>query len=172
MTAAEKGSALHLAMRHMDLSAELSEKGIREQLAMMVERGLLSPVQADSIDVETVAVFFRGSLGQRLINSSRVLREVHFTLAIPAQELYPQLKPPDTGNLVVQGALDCLFWESEGWVLVDYKSDMITRETVPHFIERYRIQLEIYSRAVETIYKEPVCEKLLYSFQLGEAFSV
>lgn len=172
LTASERGSALHLVLRHLDLTADLSELGLEEQITSLVGRNLLTGLQADSIDKGGLAAFFRGSLGKRIIKSTHVMREVPFTLAVPAAELYPRVDAENSGSLVVQGALDCLFWEGDYWVLVDYKTDMISRDTIPSFIERYRIQLQIYSRAVETILKNPVGEKILYSFYLDEAISV
>lgn len=172
LSASERGTALHLAMRHLDLSADLSKHGLEEQLHFLVEKGFLTGPQAKIIDVDALAYFFNGSLGQRLINSSNVMREVPFTLSIPAALLYPRLKPENNDIVVVQGAIDCLFWEQDSWILVDYKTDMITRDTIPRFIERYRVQLDIYSRAVETILHNKVAEKILYSFQLGEAIII
>jgi ATP-dependent exoDNAse (exonuclease V) beta subunit len=38
--------------------------------------------------------------------------------------------------------------------------------------QRYRIQLALYARAVETILQHPVKEKLIYSFSLQQVIAL
>ena len=65
---------------------------------------------------------------------------------------------------LIQGVIDCLFREDDGWVLVDYKSDRL--ESDRDFKERYAIQLDLYKQAVEQITGIPVRETYIYSFHL------
>ena len=39
-------------------------------------------------------------------------------------------------------------------------------------MERYKVQMDLYARAVGTILDKPVKEKILYSFYLHESVSV
>jgi ATP-dependent helicase/nuclease subunit A len=57
-----------------------------------------------------------------------------------------------------------LFEDERGLVLLDYKTDAVKVGDVPNLGERYRVQLELYSKAVERIFKKPVTEKYLYFF--------
>ena len=65
-----------------------------------------------------------------------------------------------------QGVADLLFKEGDAWILVDYKSD---RGLSPEELaSRYRLQLELYARALGGILRQPVKECWLYSFALGK----
>ncbi len=56
-------------------------------------------------------------------------------------------------------------------VLVDYKTDGITdrfkggfEEAKPILENRYKVQIDLYTKAVEEIYKRPVAERYLFFF--------
>lgn len=67
-------------------------------------------------------------------------------------------------RFLIQGIIDCLFREDDGWVLVDYKSDRLEQDD--DFKERYAVQLALYKQAVEQITGIPVRETYIYSFHL------
>ena len=59
----------------------------------------------------------------------------------------------------------------KGLILVDYKTDGITDRFKGGFIEarpilekRYRVQIDLYTKAIEQIYKRPVVERYLFFF--------
>ena len=69
--------------------------------------------------------------------------------------------------VVVQGAIDLCFLEENAFVLVDYKTDRVTKETLPQRIEAYRSQLETYARALSDLTGYPVKEKYLCFLNSG-----
>ncbi len=168
LSASEKGSAYHLVMRHLDVSQELDRNNIEGQIRNMVEMELLTPAQGEAVDVHKIEKFFNTSLGQRMQKAEKLLREVTFTLALPVAELYVDVKDYPGESILVQGTIDCLWEEGEGFILVDYKTDLVTVETLEKLRSRYHIQMMLYSRAVEQILKKPVQEKILYSFALDQ----
>ena len=100
-----------------------------------------------------------------------IRREIPFSLALPAHEIYDDLDVCGE-KVLVQGVIDCLWYEEGGWVLLDYKSDYVKPGEVDEFIERYQGQINLYARAVEEIWKQPVKERYLYRFSLGKAVEV
>ncbi len=72
----------------------------------------------------------------------------------------------------IQGVIDCLFREGERLIIVDFKSDQVTRETRDNLVKKYEVQLSYYAQAVSTIARQAVAEKYLYLFRLGEAVSL
>ena len=94
-------------------------------------------------------------------------------MGIPASEIYQDWRDGDEA-LLVQGMIDCVLVESDGVILIDYKSDSIQHryaggfhEAEPILKERYNTQLHIYSQAIERIWKQPVKQKYLYFFDGG-----
>lgn len=169
LTAAEKGTSLHLVMQNIDLNSPLAPGDIKREIADMVERELLSEEQAEAVPVEKIAGFFAGPLGRRVLAGREVLRELPFTLALPAGEVYPGLQDCTGEKVIVQGVVDCLVDEGDGYLLIDYKTDALPPGQVKTALERYRGQLGLYARAVKEILARPVKEKQIYLFHLGLA---
>ena len=180
LTAVERGTAYHTVMQYLDLRGDLEEAGIRDQMEKMLAGQKITPAELKAVEAGNLAHFFAGPLGLRLLKAREIRRELAFSLALPAGDLYPdgeqgetaavslQAKTSEDGEKVlIQGVLDCLFRDEEGLVLVDYKTDRTAGLTEEDLKNRYREQLEIYSRAVADIWQEEVVEKHLYFFDGG-----
>ena len=70
----------------------------------------------------------------------------------------------------MQGIIDAFFIEDDEIVLVDYKTDRVKTEDV--LIGRYKKQLELYGKALESITGKRVKEKLIYSVTLGKSITL
>ncbi|XJZ28135.1 helicase-exonuclease AddAB subunit AddA [Bacillota bacterium Lsc_1132] len=170
LSPAEKGTALHLAMQHVDLTKPVTNETIKELLAKLVDRELLTNEQRQIIDPKLIAQFFESALGKRMIRAEKVQREVPFTLALKAMEIYPAWKGKDE-PVFIQGVIDCIFEDDQGLVIVDYKSDGITDrfkggfdQAKPVLEDRYRIQIQLYAKAIEQIWKRKVTDRYLFFF--------
>ena len=58
--------------------------------------------------------------------------------------------------------------EGDEIILVDYKTDYIARENPQIVLDRYKVQLDIYKRAIENNYNKRVKEYGLYMFAIDE----
>ncbi|MFZ3589127.1 helicase-exonuclease AddAB subunit AddA [Bacillus sp. DJP31] len=172
MTPAEKGTAMHMVMQHVKLDEFVTVASVNEQLSYMVVNELLSQEQANNINVDGVVAFFATELGKRIMQSSNVMREVPFSLGLPSNEVYPEWEG-ESETILLQGVIDLLFEDEQGIVLLDFKTDAVTgrfpdeTEVEPLLRERYEVQLELYSKAIEHIWKRPLKEKYLYFFDGG-----
>ena len=169
LTGAERGTLMHSVMQHMDLQGDLQEDGIREQLAEMVSKEMILPQHAESVDISGIVAFFKSNLGQRLCHSTKVRRELPFSLILPGERFDAELAGSGEG-VFIQGVIDALFDEDDGLVLLDYKTDWV-KDSV-ELIDRYAVQLNLYAEAVERIFKQPVKEKYLYVFSTKEAVRI
>ncbi|MHA6483720.1 helicase-exonuclease AddAB subunit AddA [Paenibacillus sp. strain BS8-2] len=166
LTAAEKGSASHLLMQHVPLTGEIDEDTIAATLKDMIQRKLLTSMQAATIDAASVALFFQSEIGQRMRNAGWVRREVPFSSMLPASRVYAEQSVGSIGQeqILIQGVIDCLFRDDKGLVLVDYKTDRIYMQQWAQAAERHRFQLELYADAIASVLGEPVTEKYVYFF--------
>ncbi|WP_050979762.1 helicase-exonuclease AddAB subunit AddA [Fictibacillus macauensis] len=178
MTAAERGTAMHLVMQHLPLQQAMTEERLKEWLLHMVERELLTSEQAATIDVTAIMTFLQTGIGKRL-QQGTVMRELPFSLGISAQEAFAHWKGNATERVLIQGVIDCLLVEEDGYVLIDYKSDGITGRFIDGFegakdtlLQRYRVQLHLYSIAIERILGKPVKACFLYFFDGGHLVEV
>ncbi|RHW43160.1 helicase-exonuclease AddAB subunit AddA [Neobacillus notoginsengisoli] len=170
LSPAERGTALHAVMQHVDLSAPITEDSIRLLVRQMVEAELLTEEQMEVIEPNLIVTFFQSDLGQRLLSAKKVYREVPFTASISSKEVYPDWKD-ENEQIFIQGIIDCLFEDQDGLVMIDFKSDQITGRfysgfegAAPILEDRYRLQIELYTRALEKIWKRRVNERYLFFF--------
>ncbi|MGB9809168.1 MAG: 3'-5' exonuclease, partial [Caldanaerobacter sp.] len=165
LTPAERGIALHLVMQKLDLSKDLSYRGIKEQIENMVKEEILTEEQAREVDARKIEKFFKTPLGKRLLGAKEVKREVPFHLKVKSREIYKDLPEEYEDEYIqVQGIIDCFFEEEGGLVLIDYKTDYVEKEGLEEIKNKYKVQIELYSKALETITGKTVKEKYVYLF--------
>lgn len=173
MTAAEVGTAMHVVMQHLTNNRSITRDTINETIAKLVNKELMSSAQADVIDVDSIELFFHTDLGKKVQESNKVHREVPFSLALQAQDAYSDWKGSKEEHVLVQGVMDCVLEEEDGFILLDYKTDAITNrfenyeKARPILENRYAVQLDLYAKAIEEIWKKPCKEKYVYFFDGG-----
>lgn len=169
MTPAEKGTIMHLVMQHVNIDKAPSEGDIRNLLHNMVDREFMTDEQERAVDIKRIVSFFESSLGIRLLNSKSVKREVPFYMEIGSRELYSSL--PENykdEKIVLQGIIDCYFEEDDGIVLIDYKTDYVPEGGDMGIKNKYRLQIEYYSKALEKLTGRNVKDKYIYLFYNGK----
>ena len=170
LSPAEIGTAMHMVMQHIELEKAINHESIDHLLQEMVRKELLTEEQKSTINPEFLISFVQSQLGQRMKKAKKLDREVPFSFFLQASEAYADWKGEDE-PVFVQGIIDCLFEDEGGLVLVDYKTDGITgrfkggfEEARPILEKRYRVQIELYTKAIEQIYKRKVAERYLFFF--------
>jgi ATP-dependent helicase/nuclease subunit A len=173
LSAAERGTVYHAVMQQLPLRDGLTASDIQQTVDRMLALHLLSREQYEAVDCQVIMAFIVSAIGQRLLRSGRVLREAPFSFGLKAGDIYPFAEGSTLKETVlIQGVIDCLFEDERGLVLLDYKTDAVRPVDVPHLRARYRVQIELYSKAVEHIFKKPVTEKYLYFFDGTHLVSV
>ena len=170
MTGAERGTLIHRVMERID-----PEKPAANQLDRWLSEGLLSPEERAAVSARKIDGFLQSPLGKRFISAYRqkkAFRERRFIIGIPVSEVYPELqdRPEGRESLMLQGVVDLYFEEDGALVLVDYKTDSVKDPAVLQ--ERYRVQLELYERALVQSTGKPVKERWIYSFALQKEIPV
>ena len=171
LSGAEKGSALHTVLQHLNLRKNYGLVELEELVMDLVKREILTEEQAEVIDSRQIATFLTSDLGVRLRKAKEIYQEMPFSFALNVKELYEDVETAKE-TILVQGVIDVLFEEEDGLVLLDYKTDYTEEDTVRTLIETYRVQLDLYAKAVQKILSQPVKEKILYSFSLQKALKV
>jgi len=74
-------------------------------------------------------------------------------------------------KILVQGVIDLYFIDSKGNInLVDYKTDYAEKEE--ELIEKYKMQLDLYSRALSKAMKKEVTNKFIYSTKFNKLIKI
>ena len=140
------GRAVHAVLQAIDLA---SPDGIPVRArAQAVAEGIPAR-EAEVARLSRVAV--ESDIVKRAVASGRLWREV--PVAMP------------TGGGSLHGFIDLLFEESDGLVVVDYKTDSISAAEAPEAVQRYRLQGGAYARAICQLTGKPVKEVVFLYLQ-------
>ncbi len=172
---ASVGTAYHKVMQCMDYSREMDGNSIKQFVDSLVKEGRLEKRLAQQIRTEDLLAFLQSDLGLRMYAAAKagtLRREQPFMFSIRAQEVYEEAAE-DAEPLLVQGIIDAYFEENGQWILVDYKTDHVNHRNGKELLKkRYEMQLRYYAKALSSLTGKPVSERVIYSFALGEAFTV
>ncbi|MBR4383688.1 MAG: PD-(D/E)XK nuclease family protein [Selenomonadaceae bacterium] len=159
LSGAEFGTLMHKIMQSLNLSGDLSAKGISAQVDELARREIIPAEHAKVVRTDEIAKFFKSPLGKRLLAAQEIYREMPFSRPIDAKKFFNVDE-----KIFVQGIIDLLFRDASGrWVLLDYKTD---RDS-PDIADRYRLQIDLYSAALEALLKLKISEKYLYLLGSG-----
>ncbi len=176
---ADRGSATHLFMQFMN-PALLREKGAEAELERLTLERYLSPETAALVNLNHMKRFAKSDLFSRMCCSDMLRREFRFNVRMDAEKftsdegLREKLREHGI-KVTVQGVVDCVFRGENGLVLVDYKTDAMTKEEYENprlgeekLIRRHKKQLMYYKEICERLFGEAITETVIYSTVLGK----
>ena len=164
VTGAQWGTLMHEAMQWLPVK-KYTQKSMTDMLDSLQAEGKFSDEERSLLSDRSLFGFFNSDLGQRLIASKRVERELPFSMLFDGNRVYPDVENGE--RLFLQGIIDPVFVEDDQWVLVDYKTDRV--KSGDELIRRYKIQMDLYKEALERLTNMPVKASYIYSFRLHEA---
>lgn len=178
LTPTEKGIALHTLVQHLPfeiwgstwphLSNDDKNNHIFELLESLVRREILTEEQSCVVQVNSILSLLNSATGTRLLKGDEVRREVPFTLSVKLKDQYEPV--------LVQGVIDAVIVSrrEETAEVLDFKTDNLHFDSEPEktLIERYALQLALYSQAVERLMRVSVKQCTLYSTSLSREFIV
>ena len=169
LTAAERGTALHMAMQYIDYEKCESIDTISGQLEHLQKSNILTPKQAEAVDTQKILNFFQSDVGKRIKAANELKREFRFSLLYPAKDFF---SGGGDDKILLQGVIDCFFKENGECVVIDFKTDYVTMASLKDKADFYKPQLKAYSEAIERICKKPVKERIIYFFGIDSSVSV
>ncbi len=173
LTPGERGTVFHKVMQHIDFNRMEEIDDLQTYLNKLEKKGMLTEKEKKSVSTKALVRFSQSDLIKRMIAAEKqdqLKREMPFVLGIGANEIYEACDLDET--ILIQGVIDCYFVDDGEIVLVDYKTDYIKAHEEQILIERYRKQMELYSRALENISGLRVKEVILYAFSIGKEITV
>ena len=120
-------------------------------------------------------------LQEELLNAQRLYRELRFNAWLPAS-LFTEKAPEqyEGHSIFTQGVIDLIIETKDGeLILVDYKTDRLTREQLAdpkkareELLRRYTVQLTYYAHAIERVFGKAPKEIKIYSLHAGECYGL
>ena len=141
---------------HRLLQEDLSEVQTRDMAAVLLRDFSLPPGWLDDV-ADMVAQVKTSAVWQRAAAAERAYREAPFTVTALEDGL----------PVIRRGVIDLVFREEKGWIVVDYKSDLVGDGQVDAAARRHQAQLKAYAKAWECIIGEKVAETGIYFLRNG-----
>ena len=169
---AARGSVYHRVLELLDLKAIHSCQDLDAWLETARAQGRITEEAFGMVDPKKLWTFLNTPMGKRMSlahKEGRLHREQQFVMGIPACDM-------DLGSsrelVLIQGIIDAWMEESDGLVLVDYKTDRVKPGQEQLLAKRYKVQLDYYKKALEQMVKRPVKEMVIYSLTLQKEILV
>ena len=139
----------------------------QEQLAANIANGRVLKEETELVNTKKILTFLQSPVAKRMANAAvngQLHKEQPFVLGVEAKLLSEEF--PENEKVLIQGIIDVYFIEDNEIVLLDYKTDAVS--TGVELVQRYKTQLDYYTKALENITGIRVKERLLYAFKLDE----
>ncbi len=168
LTASEKGTLMHLVLQRLDENVNYDIQEIEKFICELEKKNIISEKEKNGIDINKIYEFTKSNIWKEMKNAKEIGRERPFYINIPAKEVYNE---DIDEEILVQGIIDLYYiTNDEKIILVDYKTDRVKSEE--ELIEKYKVQLNIYKRAIEKSLNKKVDKVYIYSVYLGKEIEV
>ncbi len=174
------GTAYHQVMAFVEPTADMSAEQASEMISSIVESGEIDEEVAKYINAEKICGFYKSqTLADEVVNAyenGRLYRETPFEMSITPDVYDSSIAKDefcDDDMILLQGTIDCWFEDENGnCTVIDYKTDKIGNRSIDEFkadkTEEYRVQLDLYSKAINMLDGKQVVKRYLYLFAIDE----
>ena len=162
LTAAQKGTLIHLCVQKLDEKKDYTKEDLREFVIELKNRNIISEREAESINVELLYKYTKSELWQELKQAKEIHKEEPFYINVPAREIFDEAAEDEM--ILVQGIIDLYYVDKEGsLILVDYKTDYLPDGDVSKLEEKYKVQLDLYKKALEGALNQKVDRAMIWA---------
>ena len=170
ITNAQKGTLLHLCMQKLDNTRDYTLQDVKSLVEGMRLKKQITEKQAEAININKIYKFTQSDIWQRMKKAKVLQKERAFYINIPIEQVYDGIESnaeKSLGDILIQGIIDLYFIdENDKLVLLDYKTDYVEIGKEEKILEKYKIQLNLYKKALEEALKRNVDEVYIYSTYL------
>ncbi len=168
LSSAEKGTLVHLILQKLDFKKEYTKEQVEQFIQSLYEKEIINKLQKEAVNSEKIYKTLTSEFFKKIQTAKQIYKEVPFYTYINTKEIY---NTKNEENILVQGIIDLYYITNEDEIiLVDYKTDYVKNEE--ELIEKYKIQLEIYRKALEESLNKKIKETYIYSIYLNKAIKI
>ncbi len=165
LTAAEKGTLLHLCVQELDERIEYTKEGIQDFVYNLKEKNIISEEELENININILYNYTKSDLWNELKSAKEIHKETPFYINIPAKEIYEEAD--ENEKILVQGVIDLYYIDkNDNLILVDYKTDYVPNGAIKVLEEKYKVQLELYKKALEEATGKKVTRAMIWSLNI------
>ncbi len=164
-----RGTLYHKAFEKIPFDKENVDFDVYKK--WLVDNNFMNSRENEEIDAKLLQKLYDSELGQRMRKAcmaGKLYREQPFMISFKTADIFKDSEN-DEGQTIVQGVIDVFFEEDGKIILVDYKTDKVKEGDEHILAERYGIQFDYYSMALERLTGKKVTERYIYSVALSKA---
>lgn len=167
---ARVGTLVHMCLQKLNPKIDYNFDKINALINELEAKKIITAKEAKSIDARKVLEFTKSKIWEELKFAKEIEQEKPFYINLPAQEFFEEQTDE---NILVQGIIDLYYIDKDDKLkLVDYKTDYVKVGNENELREKYKTQIELYSRALEKAFGKKVDERYLYSVYLGKEIPI
>ena len=170
ITSAQKGTLIHLCMQKLDYKRDYTLKDIQQLIQELQAKKIITEKEANAINADKIYRFTESNIWKYMREAKEVHQEKPFYINIPAKDIYNEDVDEE---ILVQGIIDLYYIDkNDNLILVDYKTDYVEYGKEVELVNKYKEQLDLYSKALkEALHKKPY-KVYIYSTCLNKAIEV
>lgn len=166
LSGAQKGTLLHLCMQRLQPNQEYTIEKIERMINDLVFKEIISSVEAENINKNAILKFTKSNIWKELQEAKEIYKEKPFYITIDAKSIYHEEVEED---VLVQGIIDLYYVNKNNeLIIVDYKTDFVEEGKENELAHKYKKQLELYKRALESALGRKANRVYIYSTYLGK----
>lgn len=158
ITPAQKGTLVHLCIQKINEKLDYTIEGIEKLINNLLENEMITEVEAQAIDRKLIYSYTQSELFKTLKNAKEIHKEQPFYINIPAKEIFEEAQKVNSKkDILVQGIIDLYYIDEYDRInLIDFKTDYAPKGKEKEVAEKYKIQIEIYKKALEQAFGKKV----------------
>ena len=170
ITAAKKGTLVHLCMKNLDFGREYELEDIQKLIQGLKEKGIITEKEEEAINPYIILKFTKSVIWQDLKEAKEYHKEEPFYINVLANDV---IQTDMDENILVQGIMDLYYInKNDELILLDYKTDFAVQGEEENLINRHKAQLMLYKQALENALDRKVDKVYIYSTGLGKEILV
>lgn len=163
-----KGTLMHLFLQRIDFKIDYNINKLDELRNELIAKKIITENESKTIDLNKVDNFLKSDLIKKTKTSKEIGKEKAFCIKMNAKEFF---EDAENETILVQGIIDLYFVDAnDEIVLIDYKTDYVKNEK--ELIDKYRVQLELYRKALEMGLGKKVVGMYIYSLYLNKEINI
>ena len=165
LNSAQKGTLMHLCVQLLDEKKEYNLEKIKEFIQDLKNRNIISEIEAKNVNEQMLFRYTKSELWNELKLAKEIHKEEPFYINIDANTIFDDAEEGET--ILVQGIIDLYYIDKEGkLILVDYKTDYVPDGDISKLEEKYKVQLDLYKKALEDALGRKVDKAMIWALNL------
>jgi len=170
ITNAKIGTLMHLVLQKIDFNNINTLEDVEDFIQLLISKNFITNKEASKINISKIFNFIKSEFAQKIKRAKEVYKEKAFCVEIDANTIFDDAKDE---KILVQGIIDLYYInENDDIVLIDYKTDYVLNNDETELVKKYKIQLELYKKALELSTNKKVSETYIYSLYLDKEIRI